>query len=52
MLFGQKALGLPSCTTLGTRTIVPPIIPSYTVPSVLEIAANIVASFESVMDVV
>ena len=50
--FGHKALGLPSRTTLGTRTIVPPIIPSYTVPSVLEIEANIVASFKSVMDVV
>ena len=30
----------------------PPIIPSYTAPSFLEIAANIVASFESMMDVV
>lgn len=48
--FGHKALGLPSRTTLGTRTIVPPIIPSYTVPSIHEIGANIVASFESVVD--
>ena len=50
--FGHKALGLPSRSTLGTRTIVPPIIPSYGVPSILEIGANIMASFESVMDVV
>ncbi|KDR66334.1 hypothetical protein GALMADRAFT_80973, partial [Galerina marginata CBS 339.88] len=50
--FGNKALGLPSRGALGTRTIVPPIIPSYTVPSILEIGANIVASFESVVDVV
>lgn len=52
MSFRHKTLGLPSRTTLGTRTIVPPIIPSYTVPSILEIEANIVASFESMMDVV
>jgi hypothetical protein len=50
--FGHKALGLPSRGTLGTRTIVPPIIPSYTVPSILEIGVNIIASFESVIDVV
>jgi len=50
--FGQKALGLPSRGTLGTRAIVPPIIPSFTVPSIFEIGANIIASFESVMDVV
>ncbi|KAF8150584.1 hypothetical protein B0H34DRAFT_784860 [Crassisporium funariophilum] len=50
--FRQKALGLPGQSTLGTRTIMHPIIPSYTVPSVLEVGANIVASFKSVMDVV
>jgi len=50
--FGNKALGLLSLPTVHTRSIVPPIIPSHALPTIIEIEANINTTFESVLDVV
>lgn len=46
----HRALGLPAVSTLRTRAIMPPLIPSHAMPTVIEVTKNIEACFESIAD--
>jgi hypothetical protein len=48
----HRSLGLPSRSTLRTRKTVPPIVPSAGKPEPSEVAQNVQACFESIMEVI
>jgi hypothetical protein len=45
----QRSHGAPSVTYLRSRSIVPPLIPSYSQPTVDEVQTNVKATLQSVM---
>jgi hypothetical protein len=45
------ALGLPACTTLQNCSIMPPIIPSHSAPTMPEIQKNIDTCFVSIGEI-
>ncbi len=47
----HRALGLPGMTTLRQNSTISPILPSYGLPSVVEIEKNIVACFDSLLPI-
>lgn len=46
----HRALGLPAVSTLRTRVLMPPLIPSHAAPTIKEVMANILACLESIQD--
>lgn len=47
----HRAMGLPHTSTIRHRHLMPPLIPSHTMPSSIEIKQNITACFEAIQDV-